>query len=318
MSETCRRAAAATLNRRSALSVLSTAAVTSVLGNATAAADSPTSLIDAHVHVWTPDVTRYPLADGYRQADMQPGSFTPDELMRHAVPAGVGQVVLIQMSYYGTDNSYMLDVIAAQPDVFRGVAIIDENQSPQGEMKRLSLKGVRGFRIQPRGKSPQTWLSGDGMRHMWTAAADEGLAICHLINPEYLPSVHAMCKRFPRTPVVIDHFARIGIDGRIRDADLEQLCRLSEFPEVTVKVSAFYALGRKQPPYTDLTGMIARMRQCFGADRLMWASDCPFQVQDNHTYAASIDLIRSGIADLTDGERTALLRTTAARVFFGS
>jgi predicted TIM-barrel fold metal-dependent hydrolase len=60
--------------------------------------------IDAHVHVWTPDVSHYPLAKGFRKEDMKPASFTPAELFKHSKPAGVDRINLIQMSYYGTDR----------------------------------------------------------------------------------------------------------------------------------------------------------------------------------------------------------------------
>ena len=33
--------------------------------------------IDAHVHVWTPDTSHYPLAAGYKKENMEPPSFTP-------------------------------------------------------------------------------------------------------------------------------------------------------------------------------------------------------------------------------------------------
>ena len=85
---------------------------------------------------------------------------------------------------------------------------------------------------------------------------------------------------------------------------------------VTVKVSAFYALGAKQPPYQDLAGMIRQVYDAFGPRRLMWASDSPFQVVNGHTYKASIDLIKSGLSFLTDEDKTHMLTKTAARVFF--
>src|SRR5690348_3053993 len=64
-------------------------------------ADPKTGAIDAHVHVWTPDTERYPLAAGYRREEMKPPSFTPEELFDQARPCGVARVVLIQMSFYG-------------------------------------------------------------------------------------------------------------------------------------------------------------------------------------------------------------------------
>ncbi len=272
--------------------------------------------IDAHVHVWTPDVDRYPLADNFTKQDMRPSSFTPQELMTHAKPNGVGRIVLIQMSYYGHDNSYMLDVMRAHPGVFSGVAIVNETDQPQQRMKELATQNVRGFRIQPAGRKPTDWLASDAMQAMWKCGGDEGLAMCHLINPEFLPSVDRMCRDFPTTTVVIDHFARIGIDGVIRQRDLDNLCQLARYKNVYVKVSAYYALGQKKAPYLDLGRMIRRVLDAFGPERLMWASDCPFQLQGEHTYKASLDLIRSGLAFLTAGDREWLLRKTAERVFF--
>ncbi|WP_220498027.1 amidohydrolase family protein [Rhodopirellula sp. JC639] len=274
--------------------------------------------IDAHVHVWTPDTKSYPLDDRYDVSAMQPPSFTPEQLWRLAEPSGVSRIVLIQMSFYGFDNSYMLDVIEKAPGRFSGVAVIDPNDRPAETMKALKAKGVRGFRIVSGKRDPDRWLSGDGMKKMWACAADESLAICPLINPEYLPSVNKMCRQFPQTPVVIDHFARIGIDGTISQRDLDALCRLAEHKQTYVKTSAFYALGKKAAPYTDLGPMIHRLAHAFGSDRLMWATDCPYQVQGGHTYHDSIDLIRYKLDFLTDRDRSWMLRKTAEKVFFGA
>ena len=50
--------------------------------------------IDAHSHVWSPDVARWPLAGQQTRADLKPLSFTPEELFKLAEPEGVGRVVL--------------------------------------------------------------------------------------------------------------------------------------------------------------------------------------------------------------------------------
>ena len=93
--------------------------------------------IDAHVHVWTDDFEKYPLAEGFSPEDMAPKTFYPEDILGHARPCGVNRVVLIQMSYYQSDNSYMLDVIAAQPDVFRGL----ESARPAESYARIEWKG---------------------------------------------------------------------------------------------------------------------------------------------------------------------------------
>ncbi len=272
--------------------------------------------IDAHVHVWTPDTKRYPLAPGWSRQQMRPESFTPWQLLAHARPVGVQRVVLIQMSFYGFDNSYMLDTIRRFPGVFSGVAVIDEHDRPAATMRRLLSQGVRGFRIHPGCRDLQQWIDSPGMHTMWRTAAETGQAICALVNPEALPLLDRMCQRYPDTTLVVDHFGRIGIDGRIRNADLKNLCRLARHQHTYVKVSAYYALGKKKAPYTDLLPMIRRVYEAFGPQRLMWASDCPFQVQNGHTYPDSIDLIRRRADFLSDADRQWILRKTAQRVYF--
>jgi len=273
--------------------------------------------IDAHVHVWTPDTHHYPLAPGFTHKDMKPASFTPAELFAHCRPSGVKRIVLIQMSFYQFDNRYMLDAIARHPGVFRGVGIVDETKpNVRNTMKALAAQGVRGFRLYSDRKKTAAWQHSAGMKAMWSCGADTGLAMCLLADPGALPAVQRMCQAYPRTPVVIDHFARIGMKGPVRQKDLDLLCRLADFPHTHVKTSAFYALGAKKAPYTDLAPMIRRLRDAYGASRLMWGSDCPFQVQDGHTYANSIALLRDRLDFLTPEDKHWMLRKTAEKVFF--
>jgi hypothetical protein len=48
----------------------------------------------------------------------------------------------------------------------------------------------------------------------------------------------------------------------------------------------------------------------------MWASDCPFQVQNGHTYEPSISLIRERLPFLSADDKEWILGKTAASVFF--
>jgi predicted TIM-barrel fold metal-dependent hydrolase len=272
--------------------------------------------IDAHVHVWTPDRRRYPRSGPDREAQYEPASFTPEELFASAKPCGVRRVVLVQMNFFGFDNSYMLDAIKKYKGAFSGVAQVDET-SPEVcvEMRRLAGLGIRGFRIVS-GDQPRTWLDSPGMAAMWKCAAETSQAMCTLVNPDGLPSIDRMCAKLPETKVVRDHLARIGMDGQIRDSDVSALCGLARHKHVYVKVSAFYALGRKQYPYLDLAFMIRRVYDAYGPSRLMWGSDSPFQVLSGNTYAGSIELVRERLDFLTADDRKWMLRKTAEEVFF--
>jgi predicted TIM-barrel fold metal-dependent hydrolase len=154
------------------------------------------------------------------------------------------------------------------------------------------------------------------MRKIWGHAADAGLAVCLLADPDALPAIHGMCKGFPKTRVVIDHFARIGANGTLPPEELEQLSQLADFENTFVKTSAFYALGAKTPPYDDLAPMLRTLHAAFGARRLMWGSDCPYQVQPGHRYADSIGLIRDRLDFLSAEDKEWILRKTAEHVFF--
>lgn len=275
--------------------------------------------IDAHVHVWTPDTAHYPLAAGYKVEDMNPRSFTPEELFKHCKPEGVDRINLIQMSFYGFDNRYMLDMIDLHKDTFVGTAVIDPlGKEPDRQMVELSRRRVRAFRIHPRLSQlpPARWLEPEGYAKMFAAGAKHNLAMSCLIDPDGLPEVDRMCKRYADTPVIVDHLCRIGANGTIAERDVDALCAMAKHKKVLVKVGAFYAFGKKQPPYTDLTPMIQRVVEAFGARRCMWESDCPFQVQDKHNYRDSIELVRSRLKFLTADDRDWLLRRTAEEFFF--
>ncbi len=83
-----------------------------------------------------------------------------------------------------------------------------------------------------------------------------------------------------------------------------------------MKASAFYAFGQKRAPYLDFGPMIRRLRDTFGPQRLMWATDCPYQVRPGHTYADSIALSRDRLDFLSATDRDWMLRRTAKKVFF--
>lgn len=273
--------------------------------------------IDAHSHIWDQDFDRYPILPEYDPAAIRPITFTPQELFAHCQPCGVDRVVLIQMSYYGFDNSYMLDAIARWPETFRGVAVIDHSQAEVAEeMARLREGGVRGLRVQPGGAAPVDWLEDGEWRRFLGIAGELDMAVCPLIDPEYLPAVGRAAHAFPDTTFVIDHLGRVGCGRPMEQQDIASLCALGYCPNCNVKVSAFYALGKGDPPYDDLVPIIHQVYDAFGAARLMWATDCPYQVLHS-SYEDSLALVRDGLDFLSDEDRALMLEGTAARVFFG-
>lgn len=286
-------------------------------GSVSSAEEIAQNWIDAHVHVWTPDFERYPISKNFSKKSVNPPSYSPDDLAESQKGTGVKRTVLIQMSFYEFDNSYMLDVINAEPKRFSGVAIVDETQDNVAQkMKGLAERGVRGFRLYAFPDRVKTWDTSEGIQTMWRTGAAENLAMCCLTDPASLGMIHKICSQHPDTTVVIDHFARIGMKGEIDPSQLDQLLALSQFPNTYVKTSAFYALGKKAPPHTELGPMIHKLRDEFGADRLIWGSDCPYQVQGENNYEASVDLITKKLPFLKESEIQSLMQGTAQKLFF--
>ena len=272
--------------------------------------------IDAHIHVFPAGTDRYPLKPGATPNKRPLPSFTPEEFLKHAAPVGVTRAVLIQFSHYGYDNSYILDTMRQHAGRFAVVAGVDPQDKPRDKIRELAGQGARGVRVASAGRTPDDWGRDTGLAELWRAAGEAGLVVCALVGPEFLPAVERFCQQNPQTTVALDHLARIGADGTIRSEHVDALCGLARHKQIHVKVSAFYALGAKAPPYQDLGPMIRRVVDAFGAERLLWGSDSPFQTLAPHTYRDSIELLHSRLDFLSAQQRRCLLADTAARLFF--
>lgn len=270
--------------------------------------------IDAHSHIWTPDVQRFPLALGKTIADLKPLSFTPETLIELGETEEVTRHVLISHGpFYGFNNDYLIHAAKKYPGVFAIVGAMDPalDRIPVRMIANRRL-GITGYRILPNNNT--NWLQAAPMQTMWRTGAKEGIAMCPLINPKHIAGLGPMCEKFPDTTVVIDHCARIDTQ---HETELNQLCALAKHKNVHVKISAFYAFGAKQPPYLEQIPKTKRLFEAFGPRRLMWASDCPYQLDGENTYAASIALVRDKLNFVTAEDKQWLLRRTAEKVFFG-
>ena len=84
------------------------------------------------------------------------------------------------------------------------VAVHDLDQAISDYEKRFGMAKVGEQAFNPIG------------RFNYQPMGYNGQVMCHLINPEYLPSVDRMCESHRDTPVVIDHFARIGVEDVVK------------------------------------------------------------------------------------------------------
>src|SRR5215212_6643910 len=98
---------------------------------------------DSHVHiVGSPE--RYPqLSTRTYLAGMAPLS----ELQRRAATRDVSRFVLVQPSFYGADNTLLLEGLDMLGEQGRGVAVLDPETTTREMLAECAKRGVRGLRL---------------------------------------------------------------------------------------------------------------------------------------------------------------------------
>lgn len=251
-------------------------------------------ITDAHIHVWSQDRSRYPLAPGFDADDLWLPSFTPDDHTRIANASL--PVNLVQMTWYGLDHSYIADLIASDPARFTGTGIVPaicdvSLPAPEHAMLALASQGIRSFRLRGRLAQPQRehateqWLSHEAYGRMFHCAANEGLALSFLCGPSDLAEIDRMCAKFPQTRVIIDHCGGIRIrDSTIDSEDLRSLLSLAVHPETYVKFGPVHGLGDptgadRVVAFSDTLPLLRAIINVFGAHRVLWESDLGGPIQ---------------------------------------
>lgn len=218
---------------------------------------------DCHVHVFDASA---PVRAGHYRPVHRPLS----EVEPLALANGVGRLVLVQPSVYGTDNSVLLQALALQPGRHRGVAVVGDDLPP-AELEALHAAGVRGLRlnlVSPVGEAVDT-------ERRLSALAPHllrlGWHVQWYVRAEQLPAV-AQWHRTHGVTCVLDHLGGLGARVPADDPAWQTAAELAALG-VWVKLSGWYRLEATEP-YTLLDASIRRVADLFG-ERLVWGSDWP-------------------------------------------
>lgn len=282
-----------------------------VLGSSTLLAAAPRPLIiDSHVHVWKAD-PHYPWAP---QAKTLPAKdATPETLLKLMDGAGVPRTVIIQVIYYGWDNSYLADVLKKYPKTFRGVARVNPQDpaAPDHLSKLTEEQGFHGVRISPTADASGDWIAGPLMPPLWKRCRDLKVPMTVLAPVTRMPDVARLAEQFPDLTVVIDHMADTPLH---RPEELQKLLDLQRYPKLYVKISHSWSLSSQPYPYLDSQQQIKRLYDTFGPKRLMAGSDWPL-VEKYCTYKQAIDIARNQIAFLSPEDKRWICGQTAQQVW---
>ena len=223
---------------------------------------------DSHIHI-VGTLAEYPQASP-RTYTAGPAPLAA--LQRAARGTGIERFVVVQPSFYGTDNSALIDTMAALGGNGRGVAVIDPARITAPELATLSRAGVRGLRVNLYSRISAV---ADTAAHFAALAAVAQAQDWHI---EVLAPIATMVAMAPMlaqapVPVVIDHYGlhQGTAPGDETGAALLALLRHSH---IWMKLSAPYR-SSDDPLATapDPAWLAAILDAC--AARCVWGSDWP-------------------------------------------
>lgn len=292
------------MNRRDFLRT----AIGSSLARVSLAASNQTLIIDSHVHVWKHDPA-FPFAEGANVPDFD---ITAEDLLRLMEAHNVARTVLIQVIHYRWDNRYLLDVLHRYPNRFQGVCRVNpEDPAAPDHLSMLTQQGFRGVRLSPDASAKGDWIRGSVMPPLWRRCSDLRVPMTLLIPVTRLPDVIPWIEQNPELTVVVDHMADCPVGDPKK---LQLLLAMARYPKLYVKISHIWSLSKLPYPYPDAAEQVARLRDAFGADRLMWGTDWPI-AKDMLSYDQRIALYRNHLPFLSATERSEILYRSVQRVW---
>ena len=262
----------------------------------------PPGACDTHFHVFEPGYPHVP-APLYTFPDG-----TVDAYLRMAEVLGIERMVLVQPSFYGTDNSLLRYVLKRLGPRCGGVVQIDEDAS-DAELDEFHELGVRAIRLDLFARA--SWPAAELVAYIQRMAARATPRGWHLqfytpgtIVRDLLPFLADLEDTF-----VIDHL------GYLTESDPEfdrRLLAVLAQGSCWIKLSGAYRVAKNKP----LSSVAPWGRALVAArpDRLIWGSDWPHLPDGQRDTGEILNLLADWAPD--EANRRAILVDGPGQLFF--
>lgn len=321
----------ASLDRRTFLQVAlgSAAAVAAAAqgGRALGAPQGVSPIIDTHMHVWSSDPQRYPLAHPYvKDFPEPPHAGTVEMLLEDMDRHGCTHCVLVQVIYHGWDNRYVADCVKEHPRRLKAHGLIDPTDPQVADKLEFWVKehGLHGMRFSPiyyqDGRhGGDSWIDSDAMHRLWRKADELGAVLNFFIAPRQLPRLERMARAHPNVRIIIDHLSQVDLGAEDPEPDFRLLLSMARRRNVWVKVSELSSVSKSgRYPFADAYPYVKRVYEAFGPDRLLFGTGYPGAARAAYqrpTLEQEIELICERIPFFTAEDREKILGRNAAQLW---
>ena len=214
--------------------------------------------------------------------------FQPIEAVENVMEAmGVSRAVIVQ--HLGEfDNSYIGDVVKANPERFAGACLVDHTAPDAADaLERCAgsglFKGVR-FAADTLRSAPD----------LWHKAAELGLVVV-LYAPDgattVIDSLVAFLDNHPECRLVLSHMGNPNAREAPGFEAYRKVYSLADYPGVYYQVSGMKMFCPY--PHEELHPLLSEAAAAFGTSRLIWGSNYPV-VGDKKDYADDLGLLLEG------------------------
>jgi 2-pyrone-4,6-dicarboxylate lactonase len=265
----------------------------------------PAGACDAHFHVFEPGFPHVP-DPLYTFPDATLGQY-----LRLTEVLGIERMVLVQPTFYGTDNALLVQTLRKAGPRCRGVVRIADDAGDD-ELDRYHRAGVRAIRLDLFARA--SWPTGDIIAYIRAMAARARPRGWHLqfytpgtVVRDLLPFLGDFQDTF-----VIDHMGYMKESDGLTVADFDRLVAVLAGGHCYLKLSGPYRVAPGRP----LSAVQPIGRALVGArpDRLIWGSDWPHLPDGQRDTGELLNLLADWAPG--DADRHQILVESPARLFY--
>ena len=272
--------------------------------------------IDAHAHLWSLARGDY----GWLTPALGPihRDFGPADLEANLARHALDRAILVQAAPTAAETDHLLGIARAHPFVAGVVGWVDLAAPDAADLVRERAREplLLGLRPMVQDIADDDWLAAPRLAPALDAMADAGLVFDALVLPRHLPRLLVVAERHPGLRIVVDHLAKPPVKAGQLDPWRADMAALAARANVSCKLSGLVTEARVGWTVGDLAPFVTHVLAAFGPGRVLWGSDWPVAILGGG-YDAWMAATERLLAELSSGEREAIMGGTARHVYLG-